>query len=223
MHATPCGAVAPIQQWWNDFCACDVPALWREHPSLSECQSVAGVGFAAREGNDSVLIALLTLLRSGEQQAGLVALWGVWSRLRWHAHGRGIDRLDDLVAPLWFQLVTYPLDRRPRSVAQNLVLDTIKEHCRASRERPVAPDLLENWSPAPTPSGTDLTGDVVLHRATRLGVITDQSARVLHSVYLEGMSSRVAAVRHATTETAIRWRCSASVKKMAAQRGRLAA
>lgn len=215
MRAMTDAASADLQRWWATIADAEVPARWRGEPELTAVGTVGGIGVAADAGDDAVLGALVRLLHDGDQTAGLVVLRAAWPRLRGAAVRAGL-RSDDLAAPLWLVLISYPLGRRPRSILANVVLDTMKVLRAENPERPVAPDALEALLAPGDVADPVPTGDLVLMSAERLGLIDGRAAGVLRSVYLDGMPGRVAAVRHATTETAIRWRCSTSVRRLAA-------
>ena len=57
----------------------------------------------------------------------------------------------------------------------------------------------------------------VLDAALGLGLIDATSRAILGSVYAEGLTSAQAAGRHGTTATAVRWRCSRDVRRLAAR------
>lgn len=213
-----------LQRSWSEVASDPVPGAWREHPRLAACELVSDVASNARRGDDAVLTALLLLVRAGDPLAGIVILWALWPRVRRSADIAGIREVNSVAAPLWLGLTQYPLARRPRRIAANLVLDALKAVRGERREQPVAPDVLAGgWGQSLHPVDETPTGDVAIARAVALGLITDQSARVLRSVYLDAMPGKVAAVRHATSETAIRWRCSASVRRMSTHAAQLVA
>ncbi|WP_028707625.1 hypothetical protein [Propionicicella superfundia] len=212
---------ADLARWWAGGADAELPPAWRGHPALAARRTVSEAEEAARTGSDAVLAALLRLLQDGEQQAGLVVMKALWTRLARAARGRSA-RADELAAPFWLVMAAYPLDRRPARIAANLVWDTLKAARTDPRERPVAPETMDSLATAPAADPVP-TGDRVLARAQRLGLIDGRAARILSSVYLDGMPGRVAAVRHVTTETAIRWRCSSSVRRLAANAERLLA
>jgi hypothetical protein len=215
MTVTTDAASADLRRWWATIAEAEVPARWKDEPGWAAASTIGEIEGAARAGDDRALGALLRLLRGGDHTAGLVVVRAAWPRLRRAVARAGLPS-DDLASPLWLVLASYPLARRPRSILANVVLDTLKVLRAEARERPVAPEIVEYL----LASGEELdpvpTGDRVIVTAQRLGLIDGRSAGVLRSVYLDGMPGRVAAVRHATTETAIRWRCSSSVRRLAA-------
>lgn len=222
MRAMADATNADLRRWWATIADSEVPARWQDEPDLAVAGTVGEIGGAAGRGDDAVLGALVRLLHVGDHTAGLVALRAAWPRLC-GAAARAALHSDDLAAPLWLVLDSYPLERRPQRILANVVLDTVKVLRAEAPERPVAPDTLDvllapGDAPDPVP-----TGDLVLVSAERLGLIDGRAAGVLRSVYLDGMPGRVAAVRHATTETAIRWRCSTSVRRLAANAHQLLA
>jgi len=198
---------------------------WGERQSvLRGCHSLADVLLRVRESPDLALSALLALVRNGDQLAGRVILQSLVGRLVGMARRDVRAGVDDYLAALWCEIRTYPLERRPRQIAANLALDTLKavrrEHrwlvrgevstwppgdvfeglMETARGRHAVPDLLEV---------TDL-----LDVAQRSAVIDDVARRVLVSVYVEGLTSREAAERHQTSPGAIRIRCNRAVQRL---------
>ena len=93
---------------------------------------------------------------------------------------------DDYLGALWLRVATYPLDRRPRAVAANLALDTLKT-VTTDRRTPRQAGL-------PTHEGDPLEDAVpVLAAGVRLGVIDPRTRRTLEAVYVERRTSAAAA------------------------------
>lgn len=208
---------ARLAREWVTIGGDEVPPQWGQQPALAgrrTCSEVLGSieGHAA----DGVLVCLLTLLQAGERLAGRVVLQAMVGKLVLFAAADRHHRFDDYVAHLWLTMAAYPLAARPQRVAANLALDTRKA-VWAERPREVVcePEVVVALTPQPGGPGLP-SGDQVLHRAQHLGLLDGQAAAILRSVYLEGMPGRIAAVRHTTTETAIRWRCSRSLRSLAA-------
>ena len=74
-----------------------------------------------------------------------------------------------------------------------------------------------------SPPGDDLTARRVLREARQLGLMDDLTARVLHAVYLDGLSSQDAATRFGCSAESIRWRCSRALRRLAGHAETLAA
>jgi len=106
--------------------------------------------------------------------------------------------LDDAVAAFWLRLAAYPLLRRPRCIALNLVLDTRKDILREQRPLGLLP---------PPPPLPDTTADLVLAAGRHFGLASPAAWEAAASVYLDGLTSDRAGRRHQVTATAIRHRC----------------
>jgi DNA-directed RNA polymerase specialized sigma24 family protein len=113
--------------------------------------------------------------------------------------------VDNLVAALWLRLAVYPLARRPRRIAANLVLDARKDVL--AEDRALAP------LPPPAPP-EPLGAHAVLEAACRLGLAPPANLDVVASVYADGLTSASAAARHRLSAEAVRWRCADTVRRL---------
>lgn len=218
--------VPGADDWWQSIGVRPTPSEWCQLSELAECTRVEAVAQkAAGPRADVVLGFLLERLQSGDGLAGIVVVGSQAGVLRRLAAADRHRSWRDYLGQMWLVAVAYPLDRRPAGIAANLAWDTFKSvRARPAPERSYDPSVLDRLREAPRIEEDPIpTGDEVISRALRLGFIDEQTARVLHSVYIEGMPGRVAAVRHATTPTAIRWRCSSSLRRLAARSAELLA
>ena len=158
---------------------------------------------------DRVLLGLLALARDGDRLAGRTVVQALLGKLVTMAVADRRLAFDDLLAALWVRLATYPIERRPAKVAANLVLDARKDVLAEQR------GLRAITSHVPSPSGPGAAA--VLDAALGLGLIDATSRAILGSVYADGLTSAQAAGRHGTTATAVRWRCSRDVRRLAAR------
>ena len=91
-----------------------------------------------------------------------------------------------LLAVAWEEIVTYPVERRPRRVAANLLLDTLHSALvQLSRERPRAVELTDVALAAPSCS-PDGDVDELLARAVSLGVISASDAELVLETRIDG-------------------------------------
>lgn len=201
--------------WWESCQDQPVPENWADIvPSATTLNDL--VAAVHSEKADTVLVGLLGQMQSGSGLAGMVGTWALFGRMKASACRDRKHCLDDYLSYLWLVMASYPLERRPRHVAANLTWDTAKAVRAPVAECPYEQSTLEYLLEAcQAPHDEAPTGDQVIVRGHRLGIIDDTSARILHSVYMDGMPGRVAAVRHTTTETTIRWRCSSSLRRLA--------
>ena len=163
---------------------------------------------ARREG-DPWLGRLIAGAQAGDELAGRCVVQAVLGRLAGIAARDGRLSLDELVGAVWLRVLSYPLDRRPRAITTNLVLDARKDALRELR--PLA--LVEATQPRRHAVAARLLQDAV-----RIGVIDPGIGEVMSSVYVLGLSGEAAAQRHGVTPTTVRWRCSAGMRRLAQAR-----
>lgn len=198
---SPMPTVAALDAEWEVLCQGTFPT--GPYAGVSAAEVVASI----RDDPDSVLLALVGLAQDGDQLAGSCVVQALLGKLVRLAVADRRLTIDDLVPALWIRIGTYPCDRRPAKVAANLVLDARKDVLAEQRGLRVVPPI---GRPKESPSAAE-----VLDAAFELGLIDRRSREILGTVFSDGLGSAAAAARHATTATAIRWRCSRDVRKMA--------
>ena len=128
---------------------------------------------------------------------------------------------------LWCAVVTYPVHRRPASVAANLALDTLKAVARDRRppaDLAMPPHLVvvaadrRQTGVVGGPAVRGPEAEQVLDRAREHGLVDPRTRAVLHSVYAEGMPGDLAARRHGLTPAALRSRCSRALRVLSDHR-----
>lgn len=156
---------------------------------------------------DEVLLDLVRQARAGCRLAARVVVQTLLGKLVTMAVADRRLSIDELLAAVWVRMADYPVDRRPRSIVANLVLDARKDVLAEQR----------GLRSVPLPESRDesATAHAVLEAATSLGLIDTTSRAILATVYDEGLPSVDAARRHGTTSTAVRWRCSRDVRRLA--------
>ena len=227
-----------------------VDALNREWAALVDSHNgavpdwaaVAGLGdlasvlAAARAGDDAVLRALLAAAQDGSVLAGRTVVQALLGRLVRMARRDRTAVVDDYVSALWCVLARYPLSSRPVRIAANLALDTLKvvHHDRQwMGRRAVAvwlagEDLEPLLDRVPGCSGDDPAllpepgASAVIGAGRRLRLIDEPTSRLLHAVYIDGLSGVEAAARLGTTPGSLRVRCSRAVHRLADHAGALA-
>jgi DNA-directed RNA polymerase specialized sigma24 family protein len=93
-----------------------------------------------------------------------------------------------LLACVWEQIRSYPVDRRPRRIAANLLLDTMRSTLAAVRRERVEDEPLPTSlsDEAPTDErGEDI--DALLARAVAAGAISPQEAQLVLSTRFDGI------------------------------------
>jgi DNA-directed RNA polymerase specialized sigma24 family protein len=169
-------------------------AAWREHDAtLARFKRPAELmRFLRRRPSsaeeDAVLGALLARA-AHDRGAGRLVLYALLPGLKSMARRAliGVDEREELWATLlacvWEQIGSYPLARRPRRVAANLLLDTLRVTLRRMRtargsERSVAFELLEG-QPAPSTPDEERELEVVLAHAVRAGALSREEAELV--------------------------------------------
>lgn len=179
---------------------------WQEaEPALARFADAAALvsflhGAAPYEQKDAVLLALLSRARF-EPLAGRVALeairpglLGLLARLPRHDDETHEQAQALILAAAWQRIRRYPVERRPRRVAANLLLDTLHETTRALREpaRDAADTL--PWSALAEQTaeaeGEDVDGDVeeLMRRAVRAGALSGTEAELVLASRIDGVS-----------------------------------
>ena len=166
---------------------------------------------ARREG-DPWLAQLIVAAQSGDELAGRCVVQVVLGRLVAIARRDSRLDVDQLVGALWLRIHSYPLERRPRAIVSNLVLDARKDVAAELRPLPVS---------QPTEPRRHAVAANVLVEAVRIGIIDAPIAEVMSSVYVWGLSGEATARRHGVTPTTVRWRCSAGMRRLAQAREQL--
>lgn len=232
--------IADLNAEWTRLCEQGNPPVrtWADrHVATHSCRTLPDVLGAIRASPDPVLTALLIEAADGDPLAGRVvlqAMLGKVVRLVQTHPGLGAE---DFVAAMWCRIRTYPLQRRPNKIAANLAWDTRKDAlaaARTSRRESAAGSLSEpSWEPLLAHRADrgrrDAEDDArrearrVLGAAEAAGLIDKITCSVLETVYLDGASSRSAAVHHDTTPELVRYRCSSAVRRMSRHAALLAA
>lgn len=202
-------ALSLLNAEWHDVQHHRVPPEWGATlPDAMGHGSLGDLLADVRCRADEVLGALLALELGGDHRAGRVVVQAMLPKLVLMAVRDAVADFDDYLAVLWIRIATYPLARRPRRIAANLALDTLKSvkaaHPHAARALP---------PPLPDPLGDALA---VLDAGVRLGVIDPLTRRTLEVVYIGGRSSGEAAGVLGTSPDAVRWRCSRGVRALRA-------
>jgi hypothetical protein len=152
---------------------------------------------ASRTHPDTVLAELIAASQQGSPLAGRVVLQACLGRLVGLVRRDSRVNLDDAVAVFWLRLAAYPLARRPSRIILNLMLDTRKDLVAECRPLTCLPPV------APP----DVSADAVLRAARRFGLASDDALATAVSVYVDGLDSTRAGLRHHVTAEAVRWRC----------------
>jgi hypothetical protein len=154
---------------------------------------------------DAVLTELITAAQAGSALAGRTVVQAFLGSLVRRCRRDTRVGIDEAVAALWLRLAAYPLDRRPRRIALNLMWDTVKDVLAENRGLGYLP--VERLR-------CDVTGDRVFGVAAELGLATQENLAVAASVYGDGLTSALAAERHKLTAGAVRWRCFDTVRRL---------
>lgn len=196
---------------------------WAEgEPVLNGCRDVADVLVRSQHHPDQVLGLLIALDHDGVGVAGRIVLQAMLGKMVLMAGRDPQAGVDDYVTQLWCRVRSYPLAERPRRIAANLALDTLKSvkaerYGRAPTVRgQVATCLTLELTGSEQPAApVDLSAARVLRAATELGLIDDPTCRLLAAVYAEGWSGREVADQLQISHSTLRFRCSRAVRTLA--------
>jgi hypothetical protein len=194
-------------------------------PDLAGCVRPADVLARVPAAPDEVLGHLLAEAGTGDVLPGRVVLQALLPKVVRMAAVDPAAEVDDYITAMWCEIASYPLARRPSSIAANLALDTLKA-VRQERHPAVdvvtAPDLVllaADRRPGrvvgrpPGSGGPSITG--VLDRAEHHRLVDRTTSELLRSVYAEGLSGESAARRHGLSPGAVRLRCFRAVTVLA--------
>jgi DNA-directed RNA polymerase specialized sigma24 family protein len=227
------GVVEALDREWRDFDRRHPGTVRRwadRHDVLAAYHSFDDILSVAGLYHDPILAALLTEVSSGDQLAGRVVLQALIGRMVRMAQRDTRASIDDYIARLWCAIGSYPLERRPVRIAANLSMDTLKAVSREHRwmgqgdvtlwpSRESLEELLPaaglDGSRCHSPQPVDLEVHRVLETGAVLGLIDDSAAALLHSVYVDGMTSTEAGRRFHTSAGMVRVRCSKVVRELA--------
>jgi DNA-directed RNA polymerase specialized sigma24 family protein len=179
-------------------------SAWREaEPVLARFEEPGALlRFLRRPGStaekDAVLAALLARART-EPLAGRVVLEAMMPGLKGLARRLLVDARDReelwsaLLACAWQRIRTYPVERRPRKVAANLVMDCLRgtlaalsgwRHDPSASLIPLSPRL----EATPTCDGGDV--DALLAQAVDARALTEDEADLILTTRIDGASMR---------------------------------
>jgi hypothetical protein len=145
---------------------------------------------------DELLVALVRLART-DDEAGRALLMcllpGIKAKLRAHAYGLDPDEpASIIVTALWQRIRRYPLDRRPRRIAVNLLLDAAsdlirdrdaerawQDYARLTDRDIDVPQALPGWS-----------ADLMWHVVLRHRVLTRREVALVDATRLRGLPLR---------------------------------
>jgi len=225
---------------WRELVHCDRGTVLRwsqRYAALATCNSLDDVLSMGQLNSDATLSALLTEVSNEDMLAGRTVLQSMLGRLVRMAQRDHQAGIDDYIAALWCVIRSYPLPARPARIAANLSMDAFKtvywerQWLRQGVVTPWPPHRfvdgavshrLAESGQLPETDGGPPTAVEVLSAGFRLRLIDEPTRRLLHSVYVDGLSSDEAARRHLTSSGSVRVRSSKAVKRLADHAARLA-
>jgi DNA-directed RNA polymerase specialized sigma24 family protein len=215
--------VARLEREWRrqlagrELAACF--ARWRAREgALRRFTGPAGVlAFLRRsargEAQDAVLRALLSRAR-GDPAAGGLVLHALLPGLKRLSARLLVDTREQeelwsaLLACAWQRIRTYPVERRPRRVAANLLLDTLHDAVGAHRVAVRARAELDVVPARPPVGGPQIERDVeaVMARAVQAGAVTAAEAELILRTRIDGVALVALAASEGVAYDALRVR-----------------
>lgn len=179
-----------------------VPAVRRAAPEAAD-PVMAHLARQAHEGSDIAARALLQLLLPGACRLAA----------RWWALGSSEERAAAAVAAVYTRIRRYPLDRRPRKIAANILLDANQDLARLARRAvadreamaPLEPRLLRGRLEEPEPSPAEELRDFI-EDAVAAGRVPSQWAALIVATHIEGDDLPSIARRTGTPVRTLQWR-----------------
>jgi len=207
MSPTSCTIATQLNAEWEEIRL--NRADWLDpSPTLDEILT------SIRFNPDHVLTSLITACHMGHNDAGRVVVQALLPKLILMSRVYPYPGVEHLASALWIRISTYPLDRRPASVAANLVLDAKKDVLTEDRAIPVLP--MEA-------TGEEVTADQVLDTARTLKIASEESLAIVEKVYVEELPRGEVAHLLNMTDGALRRRCSDTVRRLRDHRDLLVA
>ena len=190
-----------------------VPAIRREAPEAADPVMAHLARQVRHEQGDIAARTLLQLLLPGTCRLAA----------RWWVLGSSEDRAAAAVAAVYARIRRYPLERRPRKIAANILLDANQDLARLARRAvidrqnvaPLDPQLLRGRldDPEPTP-GKELRD--VIDDAVAAGRVPSQWAALVVATHIEGDDLPSIARRTGTPVRTLQWRRRAAVAALIA-------
>jgi len=208
MSPTSCTITTQLNQEWEDI-------RWTRAEWLNPSPTLDEVLTSIRFNPDRVLTELVMAFHRGYNQAGRVVVQALLPKLILMSRSYPYPRVEHLASALWIRISTYPLDRRPVSVAANLVLDAKKDVLWEDRAIPTLP--------VATATTHDVTADQVLATARSLHIASEESLSIVEKVYVDQLPRTELAHLLDMTDQALRRRCSDTVRRLRDHRELLAA
>jgi hypothetical protein len=167
----------------------DEPDL-RPFSHLDELQATVHDRGTPNETVDGVFAALLRVHHAGDTIAGQIIVGLLLPAVARHRrHGPGSDdHLAQLVTELWHGICRYPLDRRPRAIPANLILDARQRATRALRDpltTTALPDVIPQLDGTRPYRQVDDRAD--LRTAIRRSRLTDHDLALINATRLAGI------------------------------------
>lgn len=225
------GIVSALNRDWHSLEAghSETVREWADrHLVFARCNNIRDVLDAVSTQPDATLHALLAEVASSDQLAGRVIVQSLIGGLVAMAGRDPRSGVDDYLSALWCQIATYPLARRPTSIAGNLMLDTLKAVQRERRW--LVRGEVATWPPGElldelfhsagaalqdvADDGLNLSARAMLGAARQLKVIDQGAHTLLSGVYIEGLTGTEVAQRHGSTPGSVRVRCSRAMSRI---------
>ena len=179
----------------------DAQPTWSTAPDLDTILETI------RFNPDLVLGELIDACQQGSSLAGRCIVQALLPKLILLSRSNPYPPLDHMVAALWIRISRYSLEKRPRSIAANLVLDARKDALGEYYERGVLPLNQQDLS-------DPVSADAIINNARTLGLASLESLTIMEKIYLDGLPSARVAEQFNMTPEAVRRRCSDTISRL---------
>ncbi len=203
---------------WNELVPRSAPLVagWaRRFPALSVADDLGDLLALIPSAPDVILGALLRLGAEGESVAWRTVLQAMLGKAVLLSAGSD-ERFAEAVSELWVAIAEYPVSRRPRSIAANLAWGLRRR--LAAGEGLAGPPSVAGREPT-----AELNAVSTLAQARSLGLLDERGHHTLWLVYVAGLSSARAGAELGISPELVRYRCSRSLRRLAARADLLAA
>ncbi len=219
---------AQLERWnqaWRHWCE-QVECLWCHLEWANQCEQFAdhycmsladGLAEIRHDQSGPLVRQVLAQAQQGAQVCQAMILHAVLPIVVAQTQRDSRFPLPDLLSEVWLVMMNFNLNRAGNLITA-LSMDArsrlAKRHIRDLR-LVCTPDSLLELPDHPSQDGHSIpSAATVIESGRRLRLVSDNTAQVLHTIYVEGLSGREASRLLGMSQTAIRRRCSDAVGRL---------